>query len=125
MTSTDNRIKDALDDDDQAFLGQLEEDRGLFEMIGDSMSGNLGGWAKLVFAVAVVVGIAILYAVYRAVTADGFEPMVGWGLLSIGLVVMQGFVKEWMFARMNMLTILREVKKLQVQVALLAEERDS
>ncbi len=124
MTTQDDRITDALTKDDQAFLGQLEEDRGLFEMIGDSMSGNLGGWAKLVFAVAIVLGFALLYSVYRAVTADGLEPMVGWGLLSIGLIVMQGFVKEWMFARMNMLTVLREVKRLQVQVALLSEQRD-
>ena len=33
-----------------------------------------------------------------------------------------GFAKEWMFNRMNMLTILREVKRLQVQVALLTEQ---
>ena len=32
---------------------------------------------------------------------------------------MQGFLKEWMFARMNMLTLLGELKRLQVQVALL------
>jgi hypothetical protein len=40
-----------------------------------------------------------------------------------GLVIV-GFAKEWMFARMNMLTILREVKRLQIQVALLDEKRD-
>jgi hypothetical protein len=34
-------------------------------------------------------------------------------------VVMQGFIKDWFFSRMNMLTILREVKRLQVQVAML------
>ena len=48
--------------------------------------------------------------------------MIGWGLTTIGLLVMQGFLKEWMFARMNMLTVLAEVKRLQVQVALLSEK---
>ena len=51
------------------------------------------------------------------------EQLVGWGLTCIALLVMQGFLKEWMFARMNMLTLLAEVKRLQLQVALLADKR--
>jgi hypothetical protein len=30
-----------------------------------------------------------------------------------------GFLKDWLFSRMNMFTVLREVKRLQVQVAML------
>ena len=48
----------------------------------------------------------------------------GWGLTGVALLVMQGFLKEWMFARMNMLTVLAEVKRLQLQVALLERNRD-
>ena len=43
--------------------------------------------------------------------------------LHVALLVMQGFLKEWMFARMNMLTVLAEVKRLQLQVALLEQDR--
>lgn len=121
MTNQDERIAAALDQDDHAFLAGLETDRGMFQQLGDSMKGPLGGWAKFSFAIAIAVGIGLAYAFYRALTAATTDAMIGWGLTCIALLVMQGFLKEWMFARMNMLTLLAEVKRLQVQVALLGE----
>ncbi|MBD2842436.1 DUF6768 family protein [Erythrobacter rubeus] len=121
--TTDSRIADALGSDDHAFLASLDEDRGMFQQIGDSWHGPLGGWARVGFGAAIVIGLALAYCFYRAVTADAGGEMIGWGLTTIGLLIMQGFLKEWMFARMNMLTVLREVKRLQVQVALLSEAK--
>ena len=118
----DNRIAAALDSDDHAFLASLESDRGMFQQLGDSMRGPLGGWAKFSFAIAIVVGLTLAYAFYRAFTADGTDALLGWGLFCLALLIMQGFLKEWMFARMNMLTLLSEIKRLQVQVALLTEK---
>ncbi|MHA7819104.1 MAG: DUF6768 family protein [Erythrobacter sp.] len=121
MTNHDKRIAAALDQDDHAFLARLEADRGMFQQLGDSMKGPLGGWAKFSFAIAIAIGIGLAYAFYRALTADTSDAMTGWGLTCIALLIMQGFLKEWMFARMNMLTLLAEVKRLQVQIALLGE----
>ena len=70
-----------------------------------------------------MIGLALAYAVYRALTYDSLEALVGWGLTGVALLVMQGFLKEWMFARMNMLAVLTEVKRLQLQVAMLQEDR--
>ncbi|MBV7259382.1 DUF6768 family protein [Erythrobacter crassostreae] len=124
IKNTDTNIADALGSDDHEFLASLDTDRGMFQQIGDSWHGPLGGWAKFAFGIAIVIGIGLAYCFYRAVTADGSEAMLGWGLMTIGLLIMQGFLKEWMFARMNMLTLLSEVKRLQVQVALLSEQKD-
>lgn len=123
MTSVDDRIRGALDEDDRAFLDSLDTKRGMFQQIGDSWHGPLGGWAKFAFAIAIVIGIGLAYAFYRAITADSSDAMLGWGLTTIGLLIMQGFLKEWMFARMNMLMVLREVKRLQLQVAELGAQQ--
>ena len=123
MTNPDERITAALDQDDHAFLASLDSNRGMFQQIGDSMQGPLGWWARFAFVIAIVIGIGLAYSFYRAVTADTSDAILGWGLTTIGLLVMQGFLKEWMFARMTMLTLLGELKRLQVQVALLGEER--
>ena len=124
MTDHDERITAALSEDDHAFLASLDADRGMFQQIGDSMKGPLGGWAKFSFVIAIAIGIGLAYSFYRAITAVGTDAILGWGLTCIALLIMQGFLKEWMFERMNMLTILSEVKRLQVQVALLSEGRD-
>ena len=122
MNTHDERIAAALDADDRAFLDSLETNRGMFQQIGDSWHGPLGGWAKFSFAIAIVIGISLAYVFYRALTADTTDQIIGWGLTCIALLIMQGFLKEWLFARMNMLTVLREVKRLQVQVAMLGEK---
>jgi len=122
--SIDQRIADALDDDDKAFLASLEADRGLFQQLGDSWKGPLGGWAKLVFGFTVVLGLSLLYVIYQvAHTRDPIEHTL-WAIAALAVLIIQGFAKDWMFSRMNMLTILREVKRLQVQVAMLNEQKD-
>lgn len=124
MNTQDERIAAALDADDHAFLASLDSDRGMFQQIGDSWQGPLGGWARVSFALAIVIGISLAYCFYRAVTAYDTDTLLAWGLGCIGLLIMQGFLKQWMFARMNMLTVLREVKRLQLQVAALADSEE-
>ncbi|MEL6876922.1 MAG: DUF6768 family protein [Pseudomonadota bacterium] len=122
MTDQDDRISAALDEDDKEFLASLEADRGLFRQIGDSWKGPLGGWAKLIFGFTVVMGFLFLFVIWQVAHSTD-EPIVHalWAISGVALLIIIGFAKEWMFARMNMLTILREVKRLQVQVALLSE----
>lgn len=117
MSDIDDRIRGALDADDEAFLARLEEDRGLFRQMGDAMHGPLGGWAKLIFAMLFVVGAAFVYSLWMFFHAEGVEETVTWATAVIGLLVFQGFAKEWFFGRMNTIAILREVKRLQVLVA--------
>ena len=121
MTDKDDLIAAALDDDDKAFLASLESERGLFQQIGDSWKGPLGNWAKFAFAMAVVFGV-ILIAVFWQV-AHTSHPVVHtlWAITGVAVLIMLGFLKMWIFNRMNMLTILREVKRLQVQVAMLSD----
>ena len=119
----DNRIAEALSDDDRAFLDNLEAERGMFQQIGDTWKGPMGGWAKLIFGFTVLLGLGFIFVLWQAAhTTD--HPMIHtlWAITGVALLVIMGFAKEWMFARMNMLTILREVKRVQLEVVALREE---
>lgn len=121
MTQIDDRIRGALDADDCAFLASLDHDRGMFTQVGEVLTGPLGGWSKLIFATAVVMGFALVYCGWRFFTASSSEDILWWGLITLGALMLQGFIKEWFYSRMNLLSTLREVKRLQVQVAMLHE----
>ncbi|WP_340589431.1 DUF6768 family protein [Erythrobacter alti] len=123
MTDIDDRIGAALDADDRAFLEKLDDGRGLFRQIGDSLNGPLGGWAKLMFAVTFVIGIALVYFVWQLVTADSLEETILWATATLTGLIMQGFLKQWFFSRMNMIAILRELKRLELQIAMLQDQR--
>ena len=124
MTDIDDAIRAGLDADDRAFLASLDDERGLFRQLGDSLGGPLGGWAKVVFAMTFVMGIVLLVSVWQLLTADTTRDQILWATAAMALVMSTGFLKDWLFSRMNMFTVLREVKRLQVQVAMLAEKRD-
>lgn len=121
MTDIDDRIRGVLDADDEAFLARLDDDRGLFRQLGDSLGGPLGGWAKLVFAMTFVMSAAMFYCAWQAFIAVDPRATILWAAGTVVLVMSIGFLKDWLFSRMNMLMILREVKRLQLQVAMLEE----
>ncbi len=122
MTDTDDRIRSALDADDREFLASLDDSRGMFTQIGDTLGGPLGGWAKLMMAVSFALGIAMFYSLWQLLTAEGTRELVLWATATLAALLMQGFTKDWFFSRMNMFSVLREVKRLQLQVALQQEE---
>ena len=124
MSNVDERITSALDEDDREFLASLDEGRGMFTQIGDVLTGPLGGWSKLIMVVAIVLGVALLYSGWQFFTASATDDYIWWGLVTLALLMMQGFIKEWFYNRMNMISILRELKRLQVQIALSAEKQD-
>jgi hypothetical protein len=121
MTQFDDRLKAELDADDEAFLAELDSERGLFAQIGDTLGGPLGGWAKLIFAIAFVLGIVMFYALYELITADTDRELLIWGIAFISLMMMQGFVKQWFFERMNLMTVLRELKRIELRIARMEE----
>ncbi|MEM6857224.1 MAG: DUF6768 family protein [Pseudomonadota bacterium] len=114
---------DTMSADDWAFLESLEDDRGMFRQIGDSWKGPLGGWAKLVFGLSLALGLLFLYVLWNVAHSTD-HPIIHaiWAIAGVAVLVILGFAKEWMFARMNMLTVLREVKRVQLEVVALREE---
>ena len=123
MTDIDNRIGAALDADDRAFLESLEGDRGLFRQVGDSMRGAMGGWAKLIFFVLLLLTGVLFWCVYNLVVTPDMGERTLWAIGALAVLMAQGFAKDWFFSRMNMLTVLRELKRLQLQVAMRDEDR--
>ena len=124
MTNIDDRVSAALDADDRAFLDSIEDDRGMFRQIGDSLGGPLGGWAKLMFAVSLVLGAVLIYSIWQLLTVEGVRETILWATATLVALTAQGFLKAWFFDRMNLISILREMKRLELQIAMLAESRD-
>jgi len=122
MNTQDEQIAAAIDSDDRAFLESLDDGRGLYSQIGDLLDGPLGGWTRVVFVAPILIGLALAYCAWQMFVAEDTREIILWATGTIALVIMQGFAKDWLFSRMNMLSILREVKRLQVQVALLGEK---
>ena len=123
MTEFDDRLKRALDADDEAFLRELDAERGLFAQVGDTMKGPLGGWAAMAFVMALFLAAFMFLAVWRMFTVEGPRELVLWTAGALTGMMALGFVKQWFFERMNFIALLRELKRLELRIARIEDGR--
>lgn len=120
MESIDERIRKALSAEDRMFLEQLDSHRTLYGDITATFHGhtrwlNFLGWIAgfVLFAVAIYCG-------WQFITQTDSRSMHLWGagatVSAIGLCIF----KLWFFMELQRSAILREVKRVELQVARLA-----
>ncbi|WP_211051143.1 DUF6768 family protein [Parasphingorhabdus halotolerans] len=123
MSNFDNDLSAALSADDKAFLDDLEGGRGLFDQLGATMRGPMRFWSYLITVVTFLWFLGALYCGWQAIQAEQVRETILWSaglLLSFQAV---GLLKMWMFDRMNLLSLLAEMKKIELRVAQLGEPR--
>jgi hypothetical protein len=121
MTQFDNELKAALDADDEAFLRELDAERGLFAQMGDVMKGPLGGWATLTFFMTFPMTAFLIFAIWKMFAAEGTRELVLWTAGALAAMFAVGFVKQWFFERMNFIALIRELKRLELRIVRIEE----
>ena len=117
MTSFDDRLRDSLSADDEAFLQDLEGDRGLFVQMGATLTGPLKYWTAIVLVSVFVMFALSVWCGVNAFQAETANETVLWAGFAIAGVNGIGLLKMWVFMRMNHLTQLREIKRLELQLS--------
>lgn len=116
MDELDRKIEEALSAEDRALMEHFGE-QGLLGQLGSLFSGKLA-WLTAVTLIAGF-GMFILgvYAAWNFVNAPDIPGMLRWGAVAwfgfIGLMM----IKVWSWMRMETNRILREVKRLELQIA--------
>jgi len=117
MTTVDEAIRRALSPADvqdyEALSRELSPFGEAFGMFRSARRGYI--WAVAVAGAAfVVIGG---YAVWRLLNATDIREMLGWSLLAIFLMLSLALVKLWFWLEMQRNAVVREVKRLELQIA--------
>lgn len=120
MSKLDNAIQEALTEEDAEFLARLNEEPGAIKQFMGIFNGPLS-WILVLFLIgAVIFGFVGLYAAWQFGTATTMRPLFYWGAV-IGLCIAAiSVVRIVFFIQFNTNRMLREMKKLELQVAQLA-----
>jgi cytochrome b561 len=120
MSQLDDAIQDALSKEDAEFLTTLAEEPGTFRQIAGIFQGPLN-WIYVAFLIAaIVVGIFGVYAGWQFAVSTELRPLFYWGAVTGFCVVVLAVVRLLFFMQLHTNRILRELKRLELQVALLA-----
>lgn len=121
MREIDKKLAEALKADDESLFDVHANEQSLFAEVADTFRGKrrwmvalVWFWSFLIFAVAV-------FAAVRFFQAETDRGMIGWGLGFLMAMIAVSMMKTWYFMEMNRNCVLREVKRVELQIARLAE----
>lgn len=122
MSDVDRAIRQSLSAEDAELFDRLSLDQSLRQQVLATFEGqlrwmNVAGW----IAGFVLFGVAALMA-WRFVQAPNIQDMLRWGAGSALALAGLGLVKVWFWMEMQKNAIMREVKRLELQVASLAAQ---
>ena len=116
MAELDQMIDEALDREERELLSRIGEP-GFFGMALGLFSGRLGWVHALMMAVQAVLFVAGAYAAWRFFGAADAVTQLRWGLPSAVLLIASLIVKMSIWPTLNADRLMRELKRIELQLA--------
>lgn len=117
----DRLIEESLSKNDAEFYHNLEE-QNMFQQWGGIYKGKLGKWSILVTTIQIIITIIAFWLGYKFFTVDDNVLMVKYGAGMLIGVIMNGLLKQWHWMQMDKNSLIREMKRIEFQVAILTEK---
>ena len=120
MNDIDNKIKEALDAEDRELLDQFGE-QGLIAQSLSVFQGRQGWIAGVAMIAGAVIFAGAIYSGWRFFNAPAALESAQWAAAAWFLMTMVAFMKVWFWMRMESNRVIREVKRVELQIARLQD----
>ena len=115
----DELIKEALTQEEAKFYDDLDE-QSVFEMIGGLFQGKLK-WLILLMDVINLVFLALfIYCVIQFLDTDVTNDLIQWAVAGVICLMVMGMIKLFAWMQMDKNALMRELKRLELQVSALS-----
>ncbi len=116
MDDLDKKIAEALSDQDRELMAAFEE-QGLFAQLGGLFQGKLGWLSLVTLVIGTILTFAGFYAAWKFIVVEDIAAMLHWGALAWACFSAQMMIKLWSWMRMETNRTMREIKRLELQLA--------
>jgi len=118
----DDLLKGALSEEDAEILERLGDEQSIFEQLKDSYSGKMKWISIYVTFLIFVFSALFFYCLIVFLNTEDIRDMLLWGAGLGGSFLMIAMLKIWKFMQMDKNSLLREIKRLELQISLLAKK---
>lgn len=112
----DQRISKLLDEESNQVDTLMLTEPGVFGMLKATFKGAMRFWMILVYAVGLLAFLVLLWSGYQFFNAEETNELVFWGVILVISLQVQNALKMWTFMEMNRISIMREVKRVEIQL---------
>ena len=117
MSNIDQAIRQALSAEDAEFLARFESEAPLHEQVLATLGGRFGFFNVLAWVVGLAMFGGFLYCGWQAWNAVEMRDLVLWACGALCAFLGLGLIKIWFWMELQKNQVLREVKRLELQVA--------
>lgn len=117
----DELIKEALQEEDAEFYRKIEEP-SMLELLADVYKGKQKWIAISGSIITIVFLFLMIYCAVEFYYARDIRDMLLWGAGGFASLMVQSMMKLWSWMQMDKNHLLREIKKLELQVAVLTDK---
>ncbi len=124
MDRLDEMIRETLDDEDREILDRIGWDQSSLDVAGDLFRGKMG-----ILNLSLIFGLLIwfafgLFALWKAYSVTELVDVVRWGLIATVFIIGTVVAKVGLLPSIQANRTLHAIKRLEMQVALLAAKRE-
>ena len=124
MKDIDELITRSLSEDEAAEFKRLGE-QGLFEKVAETYRGK-SSWLAMLATVYKVLFFGVgIYAIVQFTGATEVGKQILWSSIAIVSLISVGIIKLWFWMELNRNSVMREIKRLELQIDLLSAERNT
>jgi hypothetical protein len=117
----DQLIKEALTHEEAKFYDHLDE-QNMLQMFGGMFDGK-NKWLIVIMNVVTFVALGFLiYCIVQFINAVETNMLIKWGAGGMVCILMMSMIKVFMWMQMDKNSIIRELKRLELQVATLSSK---
>jgi len=120
MNELDKKIKEALQGEDAKWMEQLEQEPSMFEMVLEIYRGKHVWLNVLTTFIMIVFFFLAVYSAVQFFNSTETRDMIMWASAMLFFMSGTSMMKVWCWMEMNKNSITREIKRLELQIARLA-----
>ena len=122
MNDIDKMIRDALSAEDHDLLADLGDEPTILQMVADTFRGRMKWVVVLVYVATTTFFLLGIFSAVRFLSAETERDLIRWGVALMCCLVVVYAPKIWYWMELNKNTVMREVKRVELQIARLAAE---
>lgn len=120
----DELIKETLNQEEAKFYDELEE-QNLIGKLGELFKGKMGWLAIIMNIVHLVIFGLLIYCIVQFFGTNETNELIKWSSAGFLCMLAMGMLKLYIWMQMDKNDILREMKRLELQVATLFSKLDN
>ena len=121
MSAIDDKIRESLSSEDKEVMESYGKELGFFGLIAESFRGKLKAMVITVFLLVLIFAVILVICAVNFFTVEDIALKLNWLAVGLTALIVIGLLRLWYLMELNRLSVIREIKRLELQIALLAK----